>query len=179
MLTYAEVLEKEAARHSATMELPEPNSGLLFLRLVRLPKRGRETVVDLFSTGHRFRVRVTRFLAPLRDTLSYDSKDECFCSNRTQPIATEISASYLHPEDSFVRMLKKEYFGGFVNDLSEEKEADHYFMFYTNSFGFVSRAISNPHAKKWPENWLRLINRSYGLELHPPRRLFYQESAVA
>ena len=69
MLTYAEVLEKQAARHSATMELPEPNSGLFFLRLVRLPKRGRETVVDIFSAGHRFRVRVTRFLSPLRDTL--------------------------------------------------------------------------------------------------------------
>ena len=178
MLTYAEVLEKQAARHSATMELPEPNSGLFFLRLVRLPKRGRETVVDIFSAGHRFRVRVTRFLSPLRDTLSFDEEKKEYVADIKAPVPIELSASFMDADDSYVRMLTKESFGGFVTDLSEDKDADHYFLFYTNSFGFASRGISNPHAKKWPENWLRLINRSYGMELHPPRRLFYQEPAA-
>jgi len=48
-------------------------------------------------------------------------------------------------------------------------------MFYTNSSGYTAKGISNPHTKKWPEDWLRLIHRSYGVELTPPRRLFYKE----
>ena len=94
MLTYAEVLEKQAARHSATMELPEPNSGLFFLRLVRLPKRGRETVVDIFSAGHRFRVRVTRFLSPLRDTLSFDKEKKEYVADMKVHVPIELSASF-------------------------------------------------------------------------------------
>ena len=43
-----------------------PHSGRIYLRLVRLARRGRETVLDLYTSGNRMRIRVTRFLAPLR-----------------------------------------------------------------------------------------------------------------
>ena len=67
-------LEEQVARLSAYMSLPEPASGNTFLRLIRLPARGRETVVDLSSCGFRFRLRVTRFLKSLRQNfLHHDS----------------------------------------------------------------------------------------------------------
>ena len=42
-------LEEQVARLSAYMNLPEPASGDLFFRLVRMPAKGRETVVDINS----------------------------------------------------------------------------------------------------------------------------------
>ena len=94
-------------------------------------------------------------------------------------VPIEVSSADLDPWDSFLKMMSKMDFGDFAHDLSDEIDADHYFMFYTNSSGYTAKGITNPHVKKWPENWLHLINRSYGMELTPPRRLFYKEKITA
>jgi hypothetical protein len=62
--------------------------------------------------------------------------------------------------------------------LEDDIHADHFFLFHTNSKDFGCHGISNPHQKKWPENWLLLINHTYGLELFPPRRLVYDASGT-
>ena len=63
-------LEEQVARLSAYMNLPEPSSGdLFFFRLVRMPAKRKETVVDINSCGFRYRVRITRFLKSLRRSL--------------------------------------------------------------------------------------------------------------
>ena len=175
MLSYPLLLERQAARFSGNMELPPPHSGRMYLRLIRLAQRGRETVLDVYTSGNRTRVRVTRFLAPLRETIEMDPVDGKLSQILTKKIPIEVSTCDLDPWDTFLSMIGKEDFGSFAHDLSNEIKADHYFMFYTNSSGYTAKGISDPHAKKWPENWLRLIHRSYGVELSPPRRLFYQE----
>ena len=175
MLSYPLLLERQAARFSGNMELPPPHSGRIYLRLVRLAQRGRETVMDVYTSGNRMRVRITRFLAPLRETIKIDSIDGNLSVDDTCVVPVEVSSCYFDPEDSFLRMIAKEDFGNFAHQLEDEIHGDHYFMFYTNSSGYTAKGISNPHTKKWPEDWLRLINRSYGVELTPPRRLFYKD----
>ena len=176
MSSYPLLLEHQAARLSGSMELPPPHSGRIYLRLVRLARRGRETVLDLYTSGNRMRIRVTRFLAPLRETIEVDPIDGQYSVRKDMKVPIEVSSADLDPWDSFLKMMSKMDFGDFAHDLSDEIDADHYFMFYTNSSGYTAKGITNPHVKKWPENWLHLINRSYGMELHPPRRLFYRES---
>ena len=176
MLSYPLLLERQAARFSGAMELPPPHSGRMYLRLVRLAQRGRETVMDVYTSGNRMRVRITRFLAPLRETIQIDPIDGNFSIDQSLVVPVEVSSCYFDPEDSFLRMIAKEDFGSFADQLEDEIQADHYFMFYTNSSGYTAKGISNPHAKKWPEDWLRLIHRSYGVELSPPRRLLYKET---
>ncbi len=177
MLSYPLLLERQAARFSGAMELPPPHSGRIYLRLIRLAQRGRETVLDVFTSGNRMQIRVTRFLAPLRDSIKIDPIDGGLSVDHANQVPVEVSTDFLDPWDSFLNMIAKEDFGSFANDLSDEIDADHYFMFYTNSSGYTAKGMTNPHAKKWPEDWLRLIHRSYGMELHPPRRLFYREPA--
>ena len=105
-----------------------------------------------------------------------DPIDGQYSVRKDMKVPIEVSSADLDPWDSFLKMMSKMDFGDFAHDLSDEIDADHYFMFYTNSAGYTAKGITNPHEKKWPENWLHLINRSYGMELHPPRRLFYRES---
>lgn len=171
---FPSLLEEQASKHSSYMNLPEPASGETFTRLVRLPFKGRETVVDINSCGHRYRVRITRFLSSLREfTLKKTNIGEFGKQNITPP-SIEISSSYIEAETPTVRLLNHLEFNDFSNDLEDDKEADHFFLFHTNSKDFVCRGISNPHNKKWPEDWILMINQSYGLELYPPRRLVYQ-----
>ena len=165
-------LEEQVAGLSAYMSLPEPASGNTFLRLIRLPARGRETVVDLSSCGFRFRLRVTRFLKSLRQNFLHHDSSGNEPSQKTNP-SIEISSSYLNADDSAVRILDHLNFNDFRNDLEDDLHADHFFLFYTNSEDFECRAVSNPHKKKSTEEWNLLINHSYGLELSPPRRLVY------
>ena len=179
MSSYPLLLEHQAARLSGSMELPPPHSGRIYLRLVRLARRGRETVLDLYTSGNRMRIRVTRFLAPLRETIEIDPIDGQYSVRKDKKVPIEVSSADLDPWDSFLKMMSKMDFGDFAHDLSDEIDADHYFMFYTNSSGYTAKGITNPHLKKWPENWLHLINRSYGMELTPPRRLFYKEKITA
>lgn len=167
-------LEEQVARLSAYMNLPEPASGDLFFRLVRMPAKGRETVVDINSCGFRYRVRITRFLKSLRRSLlNCESPKPNLKQAFVPPV--EISSSYLDAQSPTIRLLEYLNFDEFVNDLEDDPTADHFFLFHTNSKDFGCRAITNPHHKKWPENWTLLINHTYGLELFPPRRLVYDE----
>ena len=175
MLSYPLLLERQAARFSGVMELPPPHSGRIYLRLVRLATKGRETVMDVYTSGNRMRVKITRFLAPLRQTIKVDALDGNLSVLSDFKVPIEVSSGDLEPSNSFLKMIAKLDFSNFAHDLSDEIDADHYFMFYTNSSGYTAKGMSNPHTKKWPENWLHLIHRSYGMELHPPRRLFYKD----
>ncbi|MDA9110581.1 hypothetical protein N9J62_01540, partial [bacterium] len=133
MLSYPLLLERQAARYSGVMDLPPPHSGRMYLRLVRLAQRGRETVMDVYTSGNRMRIRVTRFLAPLRETIKVDPMDGHLTTIPDIKIPIEVSSDYLDPWDSFLKMISKENFGNFAHDLSADIDADHYFMFYTNS----------------------------------------------
>ena len=106
-------LEEQVARLSAYMSLPEPASGNTFLRLIRLPARGRETVVDLSSCGFRFRLRVTRFLKSLRQNFLHHDSSGNEPSQKTNP-SIEISSSYLNADDSAVRILDHLNFNDFI-----------------------------------------------------------------
>ena len=87
-------LEEQVARLSAYMNLPEPASGDLFFRLVRMPAKGRETVVDINSCGFRYRVRITRFLKSLRRSLLNCESPKPNLNHAVVP-SVEISSSYL------------------------------------------------------------------------------------
>jgi hypothetical protein len=104
--------------------------------------------MDVYTSGNRMRVRITRFLAPLRETIQIDPIDGNLSVDKTLVVPVEVSSCYFDPEDSFLRMIAKEDFGSFAHQLEDEIQADHYFMFYTNSSGYTAKGISNPHAKK-------------------------------
>ena len=166
-------LERHASRLSASMDLPPPNSGRTFLRLMRLPKDGRETILDLTTYGQKFELLVTRFLKPLRDeiTKGFEIGDEELSKVTSWPI--EISSMRMGFDDALAFALQTEDYELFEDGLSESMDADHYFLFFTDSNEFVCKAVSNPVRDPRFENWVRVINRSYGLELNPPRRLVY------
>ena len=168
-------LEEQVAKISAYMNLPEPASGDTLVRLVRLPAKGRETVIDVNNCGFRYRLRVTRFLQSFRERfLNHESGNS---QNMHFP-PVEISSSYIDTDSPTIRLLDHLNFDEFTNDLEDDIHADHFFLFHTNSKDFGCHGISNPHQKKWPENWLLLINHTYGLELFPPRRLVYDASGT-
>ena len=166
-------LERHASRLSASMDLPPPNSGRTFLRLMRLPKDGRETILDLTTYGQKFELLVTRFLKPLRDEIAkgFEIGDEELSKVTSWPI--EISSMRMGFDDALAFALQTEDYELFEDGLSESMDADHYFLFFTDSNEFVCKAVSNPVRDPRFENWVRVINRSYGLELNPPRRLLY------
>ena len=166
-------LERHASRLSASMDLPPPNSGRTFLRLMRLPKDGRETILDLTTYGQKFELLVTRFLKPLRDEIAkgFEIGDEELSKVTSWPI--EISSMRMGFDDALAFALQTEDYELFEDGLSESMDADHYFLFFTDSNEFVCKAVSNPVRDPGFENWVRVINRSYGLELNPPRRLVY------
>ena len=166
-------LERHASRLSASMDLPPPNSGRTFLRLMRLPKDGRETILDLTTYGQKFELLVTRFLKPLRDEIAkgFEIGDEELSKVTSWPI--EISSMRMGFDDALAFALQTEDYELFEDGLSESKDADHYFLFFTDSNEFVCKAVSSPARDPRFENWIRVINRSYGLELNPPRRLVY------
>ena len=166
-------LERHASRLSASMDLPPPNYVRTFLRLRRLPKDGRETILDLTTYGQKFELLVTRFLKPLRDEIAkgFEIGDEELSKVTSWPI--EISSMRMGFDDALAFALQTEDYELFEDGLSESMDADHYFLFFTDSNEFVCKAVSNPVRDPRFENWVRVINRSYGLELNPPRRLVY------
>jgi hypothetical protein len=167
-------LERHATRLSATMDLPPPNSGRTFLRLMRFPKNGRYTILDLTTYGQKFELLITRFLKPLQREIlkGFESGDENLSMVKSWPI--EISSMRMGFDDGLAFALQTEDYEQFEDGLSESVDADHYFLFFTDSNEFVCKAVSNPVRDPRFENWVRIINRSYGLELSPPRRLMYE-----
>lgn len=170
-------LERHATRLSASMDLPPPNSGRTFLRLMRFPKNGRFTILDLTTYGQKFELLITRFLKPLREEIlkGFNSEDEELSHITSWPI--EISSMRMGFDDALAFALQTEDYENFENGITESVDADHFFLFFTDSNEFICKAVSNPVRDPRFENWTRVINRSYGLELSPPRRLMY-ETAV-
>jgi hypothetical protein len=159
-------LEQQAASLSASLVLPEPQSGRIFLRLTRLPIDGPETIIDVKSFGKRYFITVTRFIEPLR--ISYQSflnknLSGEFC------VPVEISTSECSLNEPLVKECKSSYIYDLKSNFISEDNTDFYYLFCTDSFNCVTSFTTYPH-NQTDELWQRIINRSYGAELVPPRR---------
>ncbi len=169
-LSFSSLIEKVSSRQSAPLYLPEPNSGNFSLRLSRFPRTGPETIIDIYKKGKRVFISVTRFLDSLRSIIRrFDEQTGSF--DFTIPI--EISTS----ETTCNELLLKEVFQNktfeLENGISKSQDDDHYFLFFTDSINCIATGMSNPYERKH-EFWIRIINRSYGSELHPPRRKYFE-----
>ena len=89
----------------------------------------------------------------------------------------EISISECEANDPLIREIFSNQIFEIESNLSDKREDNHYFMFFTDSRKCISAGISNP-LDKLNEQWIRLINRSYGTELVPPRRKVRNHSVV-
>jgi hypothetical protein len=136
------------------------------MRLSRFPNEGTETILDIHTMGARVFVTVTRFLNSLRERVMTSSND----NYEGSPLTTvDISISEISGSDPIIREILSNQIFDLKSDLNQEIKANHFFLFFTNSQNCVSAAISNPF-QKLNEQWVRLINRSYGTELNAPRR---------
>ena len=166
---YPYKIEKLAASISAPIIMPEPDSGNLSMRFAKFPLGGSEAIIDIYTCGKRVFITVTRFLASLRVFLDKS------VINPTLKIKIPIEISTL--ETNKQEPLFNEVFfrnRELAGNLSESENDDHYFLFKTDSINCFVYGISNPCIKK-DESWIRLINRSFGTELVPPRRKFVEK----
>ena len=136
------------------------------MRLSRFPNEGTETILDIHSMGTRVFVTVTRFLNSLRERVKTFSKDN---SHDTPLITIDISISQISGRDPIIREILSNQIFDIKSDLNQEIKDNHFFLFFSDSQNCVTAAISNPF-QKLNEQWVRLINRSYGTELNAPRR---------
>jgi hypothetical protein len=173
---YPLLLEQRVSKLSANINLPQPQSGLFSFRLIRLPKEGVETVVDLYSHGSRFFLKLSRILHSLR-SLDEFSQEKITVSQATQ-IPVEVSYAYCDIEEPLVREIRRGTPFDLNSNLSGGHSDSHYFVFYTDSHDCIAKGITNPFEIKQCELWTRLITYSYGVEQLPPRR-FYQRDALA
>jgi hypothetical protein len=51
-------------------------------------------------------------------------------------------------------------------------------LFFTDTIDCKIAAITDPYKIRKAEAWHRIINRSYGAELVPPRRCFVDETVT-
>lgn len=86
-------------------------------------------------------------------------------------IETEISIAECQNTEPILREFNTENIFNLESDLHNNFKDNHFFLFFTDSQNCIASGISNPNEKKH-ETWIRIINRSYGTELIPPRRLF-------
>ena len=171
------LLEQRVSKLSANINLPEPQSGEFFFRLVRLPVEGVETVVDVYSRGYRLFIRLSRMLSSLRKLeIDSDADYEEPCLNR---VPVEISVGPCDPTEPIVREIRRGSPFELESRLLDEPEEAHYFVFHTDSKDCVARAISSPHGSGGCELWTRLICYSYGAEQNPPRRFFRRDLLVS
>ena len=159
-------LEKQASSLAASVVLPSPNSGRIFMRLIRLPIDGPETIVDIKSFGKRFFISVTRFIEPLR--FSYEiyrnqNINKSFC------IPIEISTSECSENEPLVKECRSVSIYDIKTYFSSSDIRDFFYFFCTDSVNCTRAFTSSPHNYK-DELWQRIINRSYGAELIPRRR---------
>ena len=172
--SFAYLIERQASSIAASLFLPEPNSNEFSMRLSRFPTDGTETILDIHSSGSRVFVTVTRFMKSLRRLLYLSSTDFSII-NAYFPI--EISISECNRDDPLMREISTNQIFDIESSLSDERDDNHYFLFFTDSQKCISAGISNP-LDKLNEQWVRLINRSYGTELVPPRRKLSNHSTV-
>ena len=173
--SYPYALERQASFLGAALPFPEPNSGGWLFRLSRFPVKGRETVVDVEKRGDRFFVTVSRFLQPLRQT--WESLGRPADPVRKM-VSMEISISTLEGSDALVREIERGTPLACIDEPLDEPFRDHYFLFFTDTLECSIAAVTNPYDKREAESWHRLINRSYGAELVPPRRCFAEDAIL-
>ena len=149
------------------MVLPKPESGQFCFRLSRFPLDGTETIVDVYSNGHRFFVTVTRFLLSLRAFLINSKTEDVSFAN----FPIEISTSECQRLNPLIREISTSQIFDISSRLSDGIRDDHFFLFYTDSNNCIAAGMSNPYQNQ-NELWIRLINRSFGTELVAPRRNF-------
>ena len=172
--SFAHLIERQASSIAASLFLPAPNSNEFSMRLSRFPTDGTETILDIHSSGSRVFVTVTRFMKSLRSLLLLPSTNY---SMAIPQFPVEISISECNGNDPILREVLINQIFDIECNLSDERDDDHYFLFFTDSRKCISAGISNP-SDKLNEQWIRLINRSYGTELVPPRRGLSSHSIV-
>jgi len=64
---------------------------------------------------------------------------------------------------------KNESIYGLRSSFSSIDDVDLFYFFFTDSFNCVTATTTHLH-RQTDELWQRIINRSYGTELIPPRR---------
>ena len=138
------------------------------LRLLHLPAKGTETVWDFLSGPVSNKVRVTRFLRSVRREL-----ENMDCSQNPLPsVSKEISQGEMTSREPIVLEVDKGLIWGCRQGLENSVNKDHYFLWYRENRGATRiSAITDPYGQPYAESWQRLINRSIGAGLIPPRRL--------
>lgn len=159
-------LEVLASSLGATLHLPEPGSGKFCMRLIRLPVDGPETIIDIKSVGHRYFVTTSRFIEPLRQSVKGLMNGKISENFR---IPMEISSSECSGNESLILECKNESIYGLRSSFSSIDDVDLFYFFFTDSFNCVTATTTHLH-RQTDELWQRIINRSYGTELIPPRR---------
>ena len=164
-LSFAHLIERQASSLSASLVLPKPDSDNFCMRLSRFPNEGTETILDIHTVGARVFITVTRFLSSLRERVATFPNNNCPDSL----ITLDISISEISGRDPIMKEILSSQIFDITSDLNHEMKDNHFFLFFTDSRNCVSAGISNPFLKL-NEQWIRLINRSYGTELNAPRR---------
>ncbi len=168
LLSFSHEIERQASSLSSALVLPEPNSKNFSFRLSRFPIDGTETIVDIHSSGERIFISVTRFLKSIRRHILETKTGELDCDIK---LGVEISISECNYNEPILREILNSNIFDLTSDLSESIDDNHFFIFFTDSHNCISSGISNPYEKQ-EEHWIRILNRSYGAELTPPRRTF-------
>ena len=159
-------LERVASSLGATLNLPDPKSGKFCMRLIRLPVNGPETIIDIKSVGYRYFVTTTRFIEPLRLSMKGFMNGK-FSEKLTVPV--EISSAECSGNEPMIVECKNESIHGLKSSFSSTDNVDLFYFFFTDSVNCVTASTSDVF-RQTDELWQRIINRSYGTELIPPRR---------
>ncbi len=174
--SYPLCLEQRVSKLSANINLPPPNSNLFFFRLIRLPKEGVETAIDLYSKGNRIFLKVSRILQPLRE-LDKDSNE--LHTNFSSPcIPVEISSGLCGVDEPIVREILRGTPLKLNSKLQGDHDGSHYFVFFTDSRECIAGGITDPHYVNKCELWTRLICYSYGVEQITPRRFYRRDLSL-
>lgn len=145
--------------------------------MVRLPKEGVETVVDLYSKGSRVFLKVSRILHPLRKLV--ELPQETCTTPQENRIPVELSSGLCEMEEPLVREIRRGSPFELTSNLYGGCEDSHYFVFFTDSHECIAKGITNPHDLERCELWTRLITYSYGVEQLPPRRFYRRDLLVS
>ena len=158
--------ERQVTANAACPPSPE-GAGSWALRLMHLPIHGPETVWDFLRIGNSNTASVTRFLEPLRmrwAQLGYTHEP-------LSGVPREIGQAELPFKEPVILEVEKGVIWGCRQGLEDRADVDHYFLWYREATGARRiAAISNPFMAPHTESWQRLINRSIGAGLFPPRR---------
>ena len=175
--SYPLLLEQRVSKLSANINLPPPNSDFFFFRLIRLPKEGVETAIDLYPKGNRIFLKVSRILQPLRE-LDKDSDDQ-YSNNSSLPIPVEISSGLCDVNEPIVKEILRGTPLKLNSKLQDDPDGSHYFIFFTDSRECIASAITDPHYVNKCELWTRLICYSYGVEQITPRRFYRRDLSLS